>query len=157
MCWEATKTKRAVAWVGSVQPECTVPLSTWILRNFKPEFLLNGKRPSLCSLRCHSRTIENLIQPSHLDGLRRRLWSERKYLKLEKNSDLSETKTPHWKTKTYPGASTSDCLWNFDWWAMTLKITRENSKRQRAYSSWQFLRLGNEQLKTVQNNYYGWK
>ena len=43
----ATITKRAVAWVGSVQPECpaegTVPLSTW---NFKPEFLLNGKRPS---------------------------------------------------------------------------------------------------------------
>ena len=45
MCWEATITKRAVAWVGSVQPECTVPLSTWSFRNFKPEFLLNGKRP----------------------------------------------------------------------------------------------------------------
>ena len=47
MCWEATITKRAVAWVGSVQLECTVPLSTWSFRNFKPgfEFLLNGKRP----------------------------------------------------------------------------------------------------------------
>ena len=45
MCCEATVTKRAVAWVGSVQPECTVPLSAWSFRNFKPEFLLNGKRP----------------------------------------------------------------------------------------------------------------
>ena len=35
-----TITKRAVAWVGSEQPECTVPLNTW---NFKTEFLLNGK------------------------------------------------------------------------------------------------------------------
>ena len=42
---EATMTKHAVAWVGSVQPERTVPLSTWSFRNFKPEFLLNGKRP----------------------------------------------------------------------------------------------------------------
>ena len=45
MCCEATIPKRAVAWVGSWQPECTVPLSTWSFRNFKPEFLLNGKRP----------------------------------------------------------------------------------------------------------------
>ena len=37
-----TITKRAVAWVGSEQPECTVPLNTW---NFKTEFLLNGKLP----------------------------------------------------------------------------------------------------------------
>ena len=41
-----TITKRAEAWVGSVQPECTVPLGTWNFRNFKPEFLLNGKRPT---------------------------------------------------------------------------------------------------------------
>ena len=34
-----------VAWVGSVQPKCTVLLSTWSLRNFKPEFLFNEKRP----------------------------------------------------------------------------------------------------------------
>ena len=40
-----TITKRAVAWVRSVQTECTVPLDTWNFRNFKPEFLLNGKRP----------------------------------------------------------------------------------------------------------------
>ena len=39
-----TITKRAMAWVGSVQPECTAPLGTWNFRNFKPEFLLNGKR-----------------------------------------------------------------------------------------------------------------
>ena len=30
--------RRAVAWVGSVQPESTVPLGTWNFRNFKPEF-----------------------------------------------------------------------------------------------------------------------
>ena len=40
-----TITKRAVAWVGSVLPECTVPLGTWNFRNFKPKIiLLNGKR-----------------------------------------------------------------------------------------------------------------
>ena len=39
-----TITKRAVDWVGSVQPECTVPLGTWNFRNFKPQYLLNGKR-----------------------------------------------------------------------------------------------------------------
>ena len=44
MCCEATITKRAVAWVGSVQPECTIPLNTRSHRNFKPEFLVNGKR-----------------------------------------------------------------------------------------------------------------
>ena len=43
MCCEATITKRAVAWVGSVQPECTVPLSTWNFRNFKPEFFVEWK------------------------------------------------------------------------------------------------------------------
>ena len=41
---QRTITKRAVAWVGSVEPECTVPLNTENFRNFKPEFLLNGKR-----------------------------------------------------------------------------------------------------------------
>ena len=40
-----TITKCAVAWVGSVQPECTIPLGTWNFRNFKLEFLLNGKFP----------------------------------------------------------------------------------------------------------------
>ena len=34
-----------MAWVGSVQPECTVPLSTRNFQNFKPEFLFDGKRP----------------------------------------------------------------------------------------------------------------
>ena len=34
------------AWVGSLQPGGTVPLGTWNFRNFKPEFLLNGKRPT---------------------------------------------------------------------------------------------------------------
>ena len=38
-----TITKCTVAWDGSVQPECTVPLGTWNFRNFKPKFLLNGK------------------------------------------------------------------------------------------------------------------
>ena len=41
-----TITKHVVAWVGCVQPECTIPLGTWNFRSFKPEFLLNGKRPN---------------------------------------------------------------------------------------------------------------
>ena len=41
-----TITKRAVAWVGSLQPESTVPLGTWNFRNFKLIFCcLNGKHP----------------------------------------------------------------------------------------------------------------
>ena len=42
-----TITKRAVVWVRPVQPECTAPLGTWNFWNFKPEFSLNGKCPSL--------------------------------------------------------------------------------------------------------------
>ena len=43
-CILLTRTiKRAVDWVGSVQPECTVPLGTWNFRNFRWEFFLNGK------------------------------------------------------------------------------------------------------------------
>ena len=34
-----------VAWVGFVQPECTLPLGMWNFPNIKPEFLLNGKHP----------------------------------------------------------------------------------------------------------------
>ena len=34
-------TKRAVAWVGSVQPECTVRLGTWNFRILKSKFLSN--------------------------------------------------------------------------------------------------------------------
>ena len=40
-----TISKHAVAWVGSVQPECTFPFGTWKIRNFKAEFLLDKKRP----------------------------------------------------------------------------------------------------------------
>ena len=40
-------TKRVVAWVGSVQPECTVLLGKRNFRNLKQEFLLSGKRPGL--------------------------------------------------------------------------------------------------------------
>ena len=46
-----TITKRAVAWVGSVQPEYTVLLrGMWNFRNFKPDFFLNGKRPMILNL-----------------------------------------------------------------------------------------------------------
>ena len=41
-----TITKRSVAWFGSLRPECTVPSGKRNFRNFKPEFLLNGKRPA---------------------------------------------------------------------------------------------------------------
>ena len=47
LCILLTRTisKRAVAWVGCVQPEFTFPFGTWNIRNFKAEFLLNKKRP----------------------------------------------------------------------------------------------------------------
>ena len=45
--YKRTITTGAVAWVGSMQPECTITLGTWNFRNFKPKFLLNGKRPLL--------------------------------------------------------------------------------------------------------------
>ena len=43
-----TITRRAVAWVGSVQTECTVPLGTWALTE-----LLNGKHPKCRILIAH--------------------------------------------------------------------------------------------------------
>ena len=33
-----TITKHAVAWVGSVQPQCTVPFNMWNFRDFKPKW-----------------------------------------------------------------------------------------------------------------------
>ena len=43
----STITKSAMACVGSVQPECTVPLGTWNSWDFKPQFFPNRKRPFL--------------------------------------------------------------------------------------------------------------
>ena len=34
--------KHTVAWVRSVQLECTVPLGVWNFQNFKQNFVLNG-------------------------------------------------------------------------------------------------------------------
>ena len=46
-----TITKHTVAWVGSVQPEFTVPLRGMRnFRNFKPDLLLNGKRPMILNI-----------------------------------------------------------------------------------------------------------
>ena len=42
-----TITKCTVAWVGSVQPECTVLLGVWNFRNVKPEFWLHGSASGL--------------------------------------------------------------------------------------------------------------
>ena len=70
MCCEATITKRVVAWVGSVQPECTVPLSAWSFRNFKPEFLLNGKRPwSRMTSRTKPKWSVPFDEPTEISGL----------------------------------------------------------------------------------------
>ena len=86
MCWEATITKRAVAWVGSVQPECTVPLSTWSFRNFKPEFLLNGKRPKISrnfgpklngSVRSSRKSFEKLMRWTTFPGRTGLNWRDR--------------------------------------------------------------------------------
>ena len=40
-----TRIKRAVAWVWTLHPECTVPMSTWNFRNFKPEYFVEWKAP----------------------------------------------------------------------------------------------------------------
>ena len=61
-----TITKRAVSWVGYVQPECTVPLGTWNFRNFKSEFLLNGKRRKSCDVTCHSKEFLSQFDLLHL-------------------------------------------------------------------------------------------
>ena len=60
-----TITERAAAWVGSVQSKWTVPLGAWNFWNFKPEFLLNGKRPwitleSINEDNCESRFADTL-------------------------------------------------------------------------------------------------
>ena len=41
---------------GYVKLEYTVPWGTWNFRNFKPEFLLNGKRP-----RCYLKSLLRLL------------------------------------------------------------------------------------------------
>ena len=58
-----TITKCAVAWVGSVQTECTMPLGMWNVQSFKLEFLLNGKHPksSLCSKIFNSTILYNYL------------------------------------------------------------------------------------------------
>ena len=50
-------------WLGSglcnwKVHNCTVPLGTWNFQNFRPEFLLNGKRPEF--------SLKNLIRIDHL-------------------------------------------------------------------------------------------
>ena len=40
-----TITRRAVAWVGSVQTECTVPLGTWALVEWKASEMSNFDSP----------------------------------------------------------------------------------------------------------------
>ena len=52
-------TKRAVAWVRSLQPGGTVPLGMWNFRNFKPEFLLNGKRPTSFTYKKNQRGLDD--------------------------------------------------------------------------------------------------
>ena len=60
-CIQLTRTipKRAVAWVRSVQPECTIPFGTWNFQNFKLEFSLNVKFP--CSHCCNQFQIQICI------------------------------------------------------------------------------------------------
>ena len=45
--FQATIAKRAVAWVVSVQPECTIPMGAWNFRSFKAEFWLESA-PGFC-------------------------------------------------------------------------------------------------------------
>ena len=71
-----TITKCAVAWVWSVQPKCTISLSMWNFRNFKLEFLLNGKHPfAYIEILCWAPCISQ-VQSSELPHiLEARHWS----------------------------------------------------------------------------------
>ena len=68
----------AVAWLGSVQPECTVPLGMWTFRTF-----LNGKRPCVRNLTYQTvhqtvddtDTVELLEHPSCFQKILRDLGS----------------------------------------------------------------------------------
>ena len=71
-----TITKCTVAWVWSVQPKCTISLSMWNFRNFKLEFLLNGKHPfAYIEILCWAPWVSQ-VQSSELpDSLEARHWS----------------------------------------------------------------------------------
>ena len=47
-CLHCVRIKSAVAWVRSVQPECTISKGTWNFPNFKPEIFGEWKAPSSC-------------------------------------------------------------------------------------------------------------
>ena len=47
-----TITKHAVAWVGSVQPECTVWLGMWNFRNFRTGIFVDWKAPKVYGQLC---------------------------------------------------------------------------------------------------------
>ena len=72
-----TITKRAVAWVGSVQPEYTVLLrGMWNFRNFKPDFLLNGKRPMILNLELCLVSRYNFSQETKLPSFYPTVWKQ---------------------------------------------------------------------------------
>ena len=72
-----TITKRAVAWVGSVQPEYTVLLrGMWNFRNFKPDFFLNGKRPMILNLELCLVSRYNFSQETKLPSFYPTVWKQ---------------------------------------------------------------------------------
>ena len=133
MCCEATITKRAVAWVGSVQPECTVPLSTWNFRNFKPEFLLNGKRPLWSLLQRVQKVMVSDLWLVDLDPFSEFLFFKGSLLVMVMTIDGSE------KSNCEGGfwASEFACFWKA-WWPAPKEyilqwFTQQNHKRDNTH------------------------
>ena len=67
-CLHLARIKSSVAWVSSVEPEFTVSKGRWNFLNFKPEFLLNRKRPALvtlCTLISRAFPLQIVVKNSH--------------------------------------------------------------------------------------------
>ena len=68
LCLHSARIKSSVAWVRSVEPEFTVSKGRWNFLNFKPEFLLNRKRPALvtpCTLISRAFPLQIVVKNSH--------------------------------------------------------------------------------------------
>ena len=70
----STTTKCAVPWLGSVEPEYTVPLCTWNFQNFKPKFFVNGKHPFFPT-RQRIQCLENITLVAMKQQNKQVIWS----------------------------------------------------------------------------------
>lgn len=52
--------KCVVAWIGTVQPEYTLPLDMWNFQNFKLDYFWNGKCPEFLLVRLSDMLVKHL-------------------------------------------------------------------------------------------------